>query len=1118
MDNIIINFTSNTEGLDQAAAGLENVEVADKAVSDQAKVTMDAYAKRDKVIKESATGTKKTFDALADSASKLTKNIIGGSFDDTFKKIRNEVNLTDKQFKIFLQNIQKQAKVDLFSAKNQAEVKQYKDLIAQAGQALTKLSIEQNDVAATSVSMKTRLRELKVELQQLEDQGKENTAEFERLQIEAGKVEDQISDTNQRIKALGSDTFAFDAIISGVTGIAGAFSIAQGAAALLGSEDEDLQKALLKVNGAMAILQGLTQVQNVLQKQSTISIAISSLLRKKDAAATLEQAAAQSAETVTAGAATVATEELNVAMAANPAGIILVAIVAITSALLLFGNESEDAAEKASKLNEELQKQFDLAQKLDDPGVLNQQKIIDNLNQQIALRKSAGASDAELSNLSLKLRDAEIKKGDLVIKSIDKNAADLGITVERAKEELASLEKSQLQSIKTNKDVQAEILKLRRLYDENQISASEEITQVGLQKQKIISANELKAVETRIALLRSIVEPVKETEGQIVDAVDQRTQQVAEIEQKGYTDSLKSARAYAEARLIIARSGTEEALKAEVAAIRARQREESADPNLTPGERLKITVQANKDIEKANEDFERNAIQQAKSAVDIKLSFAKEGTAAELDLKLKSLELQYLTDITDKTKTVQQLLAIDDKYTSDKEKMYAASNRRIAEDVINQHIAEAKASITNLQAAGVDSTNADLLQAKKDLIDQQAALEILSIQNSQENEKVRAAKIKLIYAQELADKRELERAKTQAEGENDLANRNAVSDAKISRAQAELNNTKLTNKQRIALEDEVFNAQKQKLADLQDLNVEFYANGIKDVDAFNREKLDIQTQSDILDIQREQTKEERKLAIRKQYEDLALKAISTSFSFVLDGYDQEEARLRQLYQNKQISEKDFQTKSKKIQQERAEIEKELAIFQVLVSEGPAVIKGFQQGGFAGAAAALSLVLSLLAATRSTNVPGFKKGKVGINGPGTDTSDSIVARISRNESVINADQTRKHRDALEAINNDTFGEWLKNNITMPDLYQNLTEPNYSQEVREVISNYHSSQHVNFDKEGLAELIAQKIGNMGSIARAIADIPGSSISIDEEGFTVALRKQNDIIEFKNKKLNL
>jgi hypothetical protein len=44
----------------------------------------------------------------------------------------------------------------------------------------------------------------------------------------------------------------------------------------------------------------------------------------------------------------------------------------------------------------------------------------------------------------------------------------------------------------------------------------------------------------------------------------------------------------------------------------------------------------------------------------------------------------------------------------------------------------------------------------------------------------------------------------------------------------------------------------------------------------------------------------------------------------------------------------------------------------------------------------------------------------VQGPGTDTSDSIVAFLSKNEFVVNARQAKKHKALLEAINNGTQG--------------------------------------------------------------------------------------------------
>lgn len=82
---------------------------------------------------------------------------------------------------------------------------------------------------------------------------------------------------------------------------------------------------------------------------------------------------------------------------------------------------------------------------------------------------------------------------------------------------------------------------------------------------------------------------------------------------------------------------------------------------------------------------------------------------------------------------------------------------------------------------------------------------------------------------------------------------------------------------------------------------------------------------------------------------------------------------------------------------------------------------------AGAIAVVPAVIAAIAAGygavtalfRSNETEGFKDGVIDYKGKGTGTSDSNLVRISRGESVITADATRKYRPVLEAMNNGTF---------------------------------------------------------------------------------------------------
>lgn len=113
-------------------------------------------------------------------------------------------------------------------------------------------------------SLKTQLREMKAQLAS----GTLDTKTFNKLSKEAGELEDRIGDVNAKVKALASDTRTLDGFINVAEGITGGFAAAQGAMALFGSENEDVQKALLKVQGAVALLNGVQAIANMLQKES----------------------------------------------------------------------------------------------------------------------------------------------------------------------------------------------------------------------------------------------------------------------------------------------------------------------------------------------------------------------------------------------------------------------------------------------------------------------------------------------------------------------------------------------------------------------------------------------------------------------------------------------------------------------------------------------------------------------------------------------------------------------------------------------------------------------------------------------------------------------------------
>jgi hypothetical protein len=185
-----------------------------------------------------------------------------------------------------------QAALNNMSAEQRENTQEGKDQIAEVGRLNAKLkeiesSYGQNarNVGNYSEAVKplrVQLRELTQQLQQLEAQGRGNSAEFQALSQEAGRIKDSISDVNNTVKALSSDTGLIDGFAQGISGVAGAFSVAQGAAALFGDENKNLQETLVKIQATMAIANGVQQVANALQKDSAFMVAFNTTALKEN--------------------------------------------------------------------------------------------------------------------------------------------------------------------------------------------------------------------------------------------------------------------------------------------------------------------------------------------------------------------------------------------------------------------------------------------------------------------------------------------------------------------------------------------------------------------------------------------------------------------------------------------------------------------------------------------------------------------------------------------------------------------------------------------------------------------------------------------------------------------
>ena len=212
------------------------------------------------------------------------------------------------------------------------------DVLEQERQRLEGMRQSSEQAANAQTSLRAQLRMVREQLAQLEQTegvGVRQTEKFRELQREAGRLADALSDAQAQTRVFSDDNATITGAIAGISGVAGAFSAAQGALSLFGVENNKVQEAMLKVQSLMAITTGLQQVANALNKDSAFQLVIVAKAKGMLAAATTRLSVALGISTVAAKA-LMATLTLGLS-------------VAITALVMLWDKYSNSAKQAATE-------------------------------------------------------------------------------------------------------------------------------------------------------------------------------------------------------------------------------------------------------------------------------------------------------------------------------------------------------------------------------------------------------------------------------------------------------------------------------------------------------------------------------------------------------------------------------------------------------------------------------------------------------------------------------------------------------------------------------------------------------------------------------------------------
>lgn len=206
----------------------------------------------------------------------------------------------------------------------------------------------------SSMPLKRQLRQVKALLGEMNMQGLNKNDLFRTMTQQAGEMSDSMADANQAVAAFANDTMNLEASAQALQLVAGGASLVTGAMGLLGIEDEKVQQAMLKVQSAISLVNGVTAIANVLNKDSILMLRIKKIMMDANTASTATNTVAEGANAAATGISTVARNAWNVTVAIGKAllgdfsGLVLVAAAGLVT-YALCTDDSTDSQEKHNK-------------------------------------------------------------------------------------------------------------------------------------------------------------------------------------------------------------------------------------------------------------------------------------------------------------------------------------------------------------------------------------------------------------------------------------------------------------------------------------------------------------------------------------------------------------------------------------------------------------------------------------------------------------------------------------------------------------------------------------------------------------------------------------------------
>lgn len=248
------------------------------------------------------------------------------------------------------------------------------------------------------------------------------TKKYSETALQLGKVKAEFKDIREQVAALDPEkrAAAFQKIGNA---LAGGFQAATGAAALFGVEAEEVNKALLKVQAATALAQGIQSVTELGKAFQTVGLIIKG------------------------------------AFASNPIGLIVTGLFALGTAAVALYQNFKPASEELRRLNYELERQKKLtaeANRVIDNEIISLEGVRGKEEEVLKLKKQKIENSIKEAKASVAIQEQTLKEAlaqDTLIEKLLQYAEIVGLAIPNAaKISKAARIKEQMDALKETKN------------------------------------------------------------------------------------------------------------------------------------------------------------------------------------------------------------------------------------------------------------------------------------------------------------------------------------------------------------------------------------------------------------------------------------------------------------------------------------------------------------------------------------------------------------------------------------------------------------------------------------------------------------------------------------------